>query len=350
MDKERPDISAIKELPFVSIVIPTLNSAGTLDACLASISRQHYPEDRYEIIIADAGSSDRTIELAKHYNVTKIVDNPLKTGEAGKSAGIHHSEGELIALIDSDNILPSPLWLRNMVIPFSDPDITGAEPIEYTRREEDPALTRYFAMLGMNDPICLFIGNYDRLSRITGRWTKLNVPSMDCGEYLKLTLSENALPTIGANGFIFRKSMLEHINWSPYFFDIDVVHQAVSNGCTSFAKVKCGIVHLYCNRLRQFARKQDRRIRDFLYFSEEKQRTYPWDKHKRRGIMLFALSTVTIIPLLIQMLRGALRQRDSAWLYHIPVCWITLWKYGIAVIKKTAGTKSAPRTRENWKQ
>ena len=105
----------------VSVVIPTLNSGKTLEACLRAITMQTMPRDRYEIVMADAGSSDNTREIARACGVDKIVENPLKTGEAGKTAGIHAASGALIALVDSDNILPDPDWLTRMTAPFSDP-------------------------------------------------------------------------------------------------------------------------------------------------------------------------------------------------------------------------------------
>jgi len=337
-------------VPCVSVVIPTLNSGKTLQACLQAITEQKFPQGRYEIVIADAGSTDDTLEIARACGVDKIVENPLKTGEAGKAVGIQAASGDLIALVDSDNILPDPEWLQRMVAPFDNPQIVASEPLAYTARPEDPALTRYFALLGMNDPLCLFTRNYDRMCAITGTWTGLKVPQIDRGDYLELTLSEEALPTIGANGFVFRRSLLEHVVWSPYFFDIDVVHQAVRAGFTQVAKVKTGIVHLYCARLSDFKRKQQRRIRDFLYFAQEKQRTYPWDRQKRSGIVLFCLSTVLVVPLLIQMTRGFMRKPDRAWLYHIPVCWITLWMYGWATLGKAVGIKQAPVKRDAWQK
>ena len=214
-------------VPYVSVVIPTLNSGKTLQTCLQAITAQKFPQGRCEIVIADAGSTDDTLEIARTCGVDKIVENPLKTGEAGKADGIQAASVDIIALVDSDNILPDAEWLQRMVAPFDNPQIVASEPIAYTVRPEDPALTRYFALLGMNDPLCLFTRNYDRLCAITGTWTGLKVPQTDRGDYLELTLSEEALPTIGANGFVFRRSLLEHVVWSPYFFDIDVVHQAV---------------------------------------------------------------------------------------------------------------------------
>lgn len=334
----------------VSFIVPTLNSAKTLEACLASIFSQRVPRADYEVVIADAGSTDETLEIARRLGVDRVAENPLKTGEAGKTAGIKASSGELIALVDSDNILPDERWLERMTEPFRDSDVAASEPIAYTVRKSDPALTRYFALLGMNDPLCLFTGNYDRTCAVTGRWTGLDVHQQDMGDFLKLMLTEEALPTIGANGFVFRRRLLEHVAWDPYFFDIDVMHQAVRAGFRCVAKVKTGIVHLYCAKLGDFARKQRRRIRDFLYFAQEKQRTYPWDRQKKAGVVRFALATVLVLPVALQAVVGFCRKPDWAWVYHVPVCWITLWVYGVGTLRKTLGLRQAPVARDAWQK
>ena len=336
---------------FLSVVIPTLNSEKTLSECLAAIRSQSLPRSAYEIVVADAGSSDRTLEIAREYGVDAITQNPLKTGEAGKTAGIRAAKGDVIALIDSDNILPDPGWLERMLAPFSDAEILATEPIEYICRPNDPPLTRYFALLGMNDPICLFTGNYDRISAVTGRWTDLPVPQEDIGGYLKLRLGADALPTIGANGFVFRRSLLDGVKWEPYLFDIDILYDRIAkDGSVAVAKVKTGIVHLYCAHLQDFVRKQRRRIHDFLYFAQAKERSYPWSRQRKAGIALFCLTTVLLIPLLWQMLKGAMRRPDRAWLYHVPVCWITLWVYGSGTLSRLLGRKLAPADRTSWQK
>lgn len=335
----------------LSIVIPVLNSEKTLPACLAAIAAQTLPRTDYEIVIADAGSSDRTVAIARAAGVDVITANPLRTGEAGKTAGIKAAHGELIALVDSDNILPDPTWLARMLAPFTDPDVLATEPISYTVRPQDPALTRYFALLGMNDPLCLFTRNYDRTCVLTNRWTGLDVAQEDRGDWLKLRLTGDALPTIGANGFVFRRSLLDGANWDPYLFDIDILYERIlRDGAVSVAKVKTGIVHLYCARLGDFARKQRRRIRDFLYFAQEKRRTYPWNRQRRAGIVLFCLSTATVLPLLAQMLIGMRRRWDVAWLYHVPVCMLTLAIYGLGAFARLLGRRPAPADRTNWQK
>ncbi len=101
--------------PKVSVVIPTYNSERTLQDCLESIKHQDYPD--VEIIIADDGSTDSTLEIARKYT-NNIYQNPLKTGEAGKAVGVKWARGEIIALIDSDNILPTRDWLTRMTAPL----------------------------------------------------------------------------------------------------------------------------------------------------------------------------------------------------------------------------------------
>ncbi len=333
----------------LSIVIPVLNSERTLGDCLDAILAQDFPRTEYEIVVADAGSVDRTLEIARAKGVDVVTDNPLKTGEAGKTAGIKAAHGDVIALVDSDNVLPDSGWLSRMMAPFADPEIVASEPLEYAVRPGDPALTRYFALLGMNDPICLFTGNYDRVSAVTGKWTGLDVPSEDKGDYLKLSLGASALPTIGANGFVFRRSLLDGSNWDPYLFDIDILYERIRrSGAVKVAKVKTGIVHLYCSRLSDFARKQRRRIRDFLYFAQSKQRSYPWDRQRKTGILLFCLCTATVLPLLAQMAVGAFRRPDRAWLYHVPVCVVTLWVYGVGTLRRLFGARQAPVDRSAW--
>src|SRR3990170_8335338 len=88
-----PNPSLIKQptskenLPSISVVTPTFNSEKTLEQCLNSIANQDYPQELVEVIIVDAGSDDRTLEIAHKYT-NRIYPNNLKTGEAGKAAGV----------------------------------------------------------------------------------------------------------------------------------------------------------------------------------------------------------------------------------------------------------------------
>ena len=333
--------------PLISVVIPTYNSEKTLEMCLKSIVNQGYPKDKVEIIIADGGSIDRTIEIARKYT-DKIFDNPLKTGEAGKAVGVKNAKGDIIALIDSDNILPTKDWFRRMIKPFEDEEIIGSEPLYYTYRREDGYITRYCALIGMNDPLCLFVGNYDRYCLLTNRWTELDVKQEDRGEYLKIELNEKAIPTIGANGFLIRRKMLEMYSIDDYLFDIDIVYELVKQGYNKFAKVKIGIVHVFSDSISTFVRKQRRRIKDYAYYKALGLRKYPWSSLTKDKLLKFVGYTVLTLPLLVQAVRGYMKKQDVAWFFHILACWITLVVYILGTMQNYLfGVR--PEDRNTWR-
>lgn len=343
-------------VPTVSFLVPTLNSARTLGACLASIRAQEWPEGASEIVVADAGSDDGTVGIARDAGA-RIVPNPLRTGEAGKAAAAKAASGSVFALVDSDNVLPDPGWLRRMVEPLeADPGIVASEPLRYDARPGDPPLVRYFARLGMNDPFCLFVGNYDRECAVTGRWTGLPVETEDRGGWIAVKLHAGTpFPTIGANGFAIRRDALAAARWDPYWFDVDVLRDiaaAAPGGTVSVAKVKTGIVHLYCATMDDFRRKQERRARDFLAFRAERA---PAAAGAHPPLALpaakFALASILRFPLALQARRAAKRSPDpEAWAFHGPACRATLRIYAAAAVRKALGLRTAPADRSAWRQ
>ena len=319
-------------LPSISVVIPTYNSEKFLPLCLQSINEQDYPKDKLEIIVVDGGSTDHTIDIAKEFGVAKILHNPLRTGEAGKALGVKVAKNEIIAFIDLDNVLDRKDWFKRMVEPFEDEEIVGAEPLYYSYRREDGYITRYCALIGMNDPLCLFLGNYDRYSYLTGKWTELNVKQEDKGSYLKIELNEKAVPTIGANGFLIRRDILSKCSIGDYLFDIDIVYELIKQDYNKFAKVKIGVVHIFSDSTSMFIKKQKRRIRDYVRYKNLGLRKYPWSSISKGKLFKFIIYTALLFPLLAQAVGGYARRRDSAWFFHILACWITLLVYIIGFI------------------
>lgn len=348
----RSDVRKPGSAPKVSVLVPTLNSARTLGECLDSLRAQDYPADCVELVVADAGSTDSTLEIARAHGAARIVENPLRTGEAGKAAAFSASTGELLLLLDSDNVLPSPDWLRRMAAAFDDPSVSAAEPLRYESRPCDPPLVRYFAQLGMNDPLCLYLGTYDRECAVTRRWTDLPVETEDRGDFLLLSLhASDPFPTIGANGFMVRRRALDRVRADRYWFDVDVPREiaaAAPDGTVRIAKVKTGVVHLYCDTLDAFVRKQNRRIRDYLYFSSCRAKAPP---PPLLSIARFSIAAVFAFPLLRQARRAAARTGDEeAWKFHLPACRATLRVYASAFIRRAFCGKPAAADRSSWRQ
>lgn len=91
------------EQPRLSIIIATYNAASTLEVCLASVMAQKF--DAWELLIADGGSTDGTIELIKRYSST------LWWWQSKTDAGIYdawnqalaHARGEYVCFLGADD-------------------------------------------------------------------------------------------------------------------------------------------------------------------------------------------------------------------------------------------------------
>lgn len=94
----------------VSVVIPTLNSDETIEDCLASVKVNNSKYD-YEIIVADAGSTDGTIQTAKKYTDKVINGLPLRIN---RNKGVEQAEGNIICFTDSDCVVPQN-WINELV-------------------------------------------------------------------------------------------------------------------------------------------------------------------------------------------------------------------------------------------
>jgi len=341
-------------LPTISVCMATLNAQLTLEECLRRLFSQDYPKDKLELIVGDGESSDATVSIVEKYG-GKVFRNVLKTGESGKAVALREAKNELVLILDSDNFLPDSGWLKKMVAPFRDPEVKLSEPLKYTWRREGGYIERYSALIGMNDPVCLFLGNYDRWNYLTKKWTAVPHEEKEFELYLKIKLTKAGIPTVGANGTIFRTAFLKSINTGKYLFDIDVIAKEISEkGFAHIAKVKVGIIHTFCEAdFGKFIRKQKRRIKDYTYHKKNKSRVFDWSKFEiggeaSLGLLKFVLYTVLIFPLLAQALIGYSRKKDPAWFFHIPACWITLVVYTSG---KLVGIFSqAEMSRENWKQ
>ncbi len=337
-------------LPKITIVTPTLNAALVLTHCLESIRQQNYDQDSIEIIIADGGSTDSTIQIAQDYNA-RVIPNRLKTAEAGKLAAVRVSSGDYIALIDSDNILPTKNWIREMVGPLiAHPKAVGSEPLHYTYRASDGFITRYCALLGMNDPLVHFLGNYDRFNLLTNTWTEVSHDEEEFADYLIAKFDSRGVPTIGANGTVLRANFLKNAIKGDYLFDIDILADHIStNGSVTFIKVKNGIIHTYCEKsVKKFMLKQRRRVKDFLYHKSLANRDYSWDSQSKLRLLKFIVYCILFVPLLGQALIGYSRKKDYAWFFHPIACLITLWEYGFGVLSSIFGKSEVDRSR--WKQ
>jgi glycosyltransferase involved in cell wall biosynthesis len=91
--------------PRISVVVPIWNEEEHLDACLRSVLRQS--EERWECILVDDGSTDRSVGIARRFEAADPRFRLLETAHTGivptLEAGAEACRAPLVARMDADD-------------------------------------------------------------------------------------------------------------------------------------------------------------------------------------------------------------------------------------------------------
>jgi len=116
--------------PMVSVVIAARNEETEIGGTLASVLKQDYPTDRYEVIVVDDRSSDRTAEIVENIakddtRVRLIRQRCVKPCVSPKKQalelGFRATSCEIIVTTDAD-CRPHTGWLQALIRHFT-PDV-----------------------------------------------------------------------------------------------------------------------------------------------------------------------------------------------------------------------------------
>ena len=92
---------------FLSVIIPTYNEAEMIGKTISHI-QSCIPNDDYEIIISDGGSTDGTLQIAESYKVT-IVKSTIKGRSGQMNQGALTAVGTIYYFVHAD-CLPNPTF------------------------------------------------------------------------------------------------------------------------------------------------------------------------------------------------------------------------------------------------
>ncbi len=135
-----------RELPFISLLIAAKNEEKYIHSVIEELSRQDYPEDRYEIIVSEDGSSDSTRDIAKLWAARyprkiKLVSSEASTGKpCALNRGLAIARGEIIGVIDADSSIDENL-LRNVARMF-EPDVKAIQGEPSVKNKRHGLLTK----------------------------------------------------------------------------------------------------------------------------------------------------------------------------------------------------------------
>jgi len=88
-------------MPKISVIIPTLNEEALLPTLLNCLKEQTFKD--FEVIVADAGSKDKTRSIAKKFGAV-VVDGGMPG--VGRNKGAAVAKGEFLFFFDADVLLP----------------------------------------------------------------------------------------------------------------------------------------------------------------------------------------------------------------------------------------------------
>lgn len=106
--------------PVLSVVVPVRDGAATLADCLGGILSTNLERDKFEIIVVDDASTDRSAVIAARAADTVVRLAGRHTGSAyARNRGAELARGEVIAFVDAD-VRVKPDTLPRMLKTLSD--------------------------------------------------------------------------------------------------------------------------------------------------------------------------------------------------------------------------------------
>jgi hypothetical protein len=246
---------------------------------LESIGKQSFPTSNLEIRVITEGTS-----------------------ESAKAIGINRSKGKVICILASDNILDDKNFLN---LGYSTAmEHYAAQPTYYSHRLSDNILTRYFALIGGNDPVPFFLGKNDKLPHY---------------EHFRDIDLKNK--TTGDNGYFVRTEFIKQTDLDNYY------HIDNSQEIAPPINFNSSIVHNTGGNLFSFFIK---RYKYALKLGFNKNTR--WRMVTRKDIpklLWFILASVTVVYPLRTSIRGYKAIKDKAWFLHPVVCILSLLTYAI---------------------
>lgn len=124
---------------LASVVIPVKNGDEFLDEVLQQVLSQK-TDFAYEVIVIDSGSTDRSLEIIKNYDVNLIQIDAKKFNHGlTRNLGVQKSSGEFIAFVTQDATPVNDQWLQNLVMPLKEnSEVAGVFGKHLARPNCDP--------------------------------------------------------------------------------------------------------------------------------------------------------------------------------------------------------------------
>lgn len=129
--------------PEISVIVPVRNGAGSIPALLRSLEAQTLERERFELIVVDNGSTDRTAELAAAGGA-RVVREPVANRSRARNRGAAEAATRMYAFTDADCVA-DPGWLEALLARRSMAPLVAGD-VRVRVRTPPNAVERYEAL------------------------------------------------------------------------------------------------------------------------------------------------------------------------------------------------------------
>ena len=152
-NKEPLPSSDEKYQPMVSVLIPARNEEQVIERILQRMTELTYPKEKFEVIVVDDASTDRTGQkakiFAKNHKFIHVIQRCQKEGGIGKqevlNCGLKKVSGEIIYCFDAD-YYPQRDIIEKLTECFKDPKTGAVQGRVTVLNEPDSLVTRLVAL------------------------------------------------------------------------------------------------------------------------------------------------------------------------------------------------------------
>lgn len=131
---------------MISVIIPTLNEETGIRNTLNHVMEQ---KGYFEIIVADGGSTDKTLEIVQTFPEVKITQAP-KGRATQMNEGARHAQGSILLFLHADTLL-----LKNSL-----------EKIENAMADEENVGGSFFLKFNINHPVYNFYSHCSKINHL----------------------------------------------------------------------------------------------------------------------------------------------------------------------------------------
>ena len=102
-----------------SIIVAAYNVADYIEECVESLANQNFPNDEYEVLIVDDGSTDgrtRVLcdQLTSEFEVVRTIHQENGGLSSARNTGIKYSKGDYLLFVDGDDFWNNPEFLNKL--------------------------------------------------------------------------------------------------------------------------------------------------------------------------------------------------------------------------------------------